>query len=204
MGKKDPRVDAYIAKSAEFARPVLNRLRKAVHAGCPGVEETLKWGFPHFMHKGILCSMASFKAHCAFGFWKGKLLGEKLQRVAKGKEPAMGDFGRLTSVADLPGEKDLVRYVRAAVALNEEGVPRAPKRAARTARKLEIPGYFVSALKKSKAALATFEGFSPSNQRVYVEWVTEAKGEQTRKRRLETALEWMAEGKVRNWRYVRK
>jgi len=121
MGKKDPRVDAYIARSAGFARPILKHLRKVVHAGCPDVEETIKWGFPHFMHKGILCSMASFKAHCAFGFWKRKLLEKRLKGVAKGKGPAMGDFGRLTSLSDLPSERVLIRCVREAAALNDKG-----------------------------------------------------------------------------------
>ena len=204
MGTKHPGVDAYIAQSAHFAQPILHHLRKAVHAGCPDAEEALKWSFPHFMYKGILCSMASFKAHCAFGFWKGKLLEEKLEGVAKGKGPAMGDFGRITALSDLPGEKTLIRYVKAAVALNDAGT-KLPARAKPTgARVPEIPDYFVGALKKNKKALATFEGFSSSNRKEYVEWVTEAKAEETRHRRLETAVAWMAEGKVRNWKYLRK
>ena len=202
MGKKDQRVDAYIARSAAFARPVLNHLRKVVHEGCPEVEETLKWGFPHFMHKGILCSMASFKAHCAFSFWKGKLLEEKLRGVARGKGPAMGDFGRLTSLSDLPSERVLIRCVREAAALNDKGVRGPNRRSPKGERKLEVPGDFLRALKKNRRALATFEGFSPANKRDYVEWVTGAKREETRKRRLETAIAWMAEGKVRNWKYV--
>ena len=204
MGKKDPRVDAYIADSAEFARPILKQLRKAVHAGCPEVEETLKWSFPHFMYKGILCSMASFKAHCAFGFWKGKLLEDKLGNVPKMKEPAMGDFGRVTSLADLPEEKFLIRLVREAVELNDKGVKHPARSKPRGERKLEVPKYFLDAVKKSRKALTTFEGFNYSNKKEYVEWVTEAKGEQTRQRRLETAVAWMAEGKPRNWKYVRK
>src|SRR5882672_7607606 len=99
MGKRDPRVDTYIAQSADFAKPILTHLRKVVHAGCPDVEETLKWSFPHFMYKGILCSMAAFKAHCAFGFWKGKLLAEKHQALADTREFAMGEFGRITALS---------------------------------------------------------------------------------------------------------
>src|SRR6058998_2536464 len=112
MRKKDPRVDAYIARSADFARPILTHLRKVVHAGCPDVEETLKWSFPHFMYKGILCSMAAFKAHCAFGFWKAKLLAEKHKTLAETRESAMGEFGRVTAISDLPAKKTLLRYVR--------------------------------------------------------------------------------------------
>jgi len=204
MGMKDPGVDAYIARSADFAKPILQHLRKVVHTGCPKVEETLKWGFPHFMYKGILCSMASFKAHCAFGFWKAKLLEERLKGLTKGKEPAMGNFGRLTVLAELPAEKMLLRYVKDAVALNEEGV-KVPRQARpKGERSLEVPNYFLNALQKNKKALATFEAFNYSNQKEYLEWVSEAKGEATRKRRLETSVAWMAEGKSRNWKYLRK
>ncbi len=202
MGKKDPRIDAYIAKSADFAKPVLRHLRKVVHAGCPDVEETLKWGFPHFMYKGMLCSMASFKGHCTFGFWKEVLLKEKRGTLAKVDEPAMGQFGRITAVADLPSEKALVRYVKGAAALNDQGV-RAPARS-KAKKPLAVPAYFMAALRKNKKAFATFEGFSPSNKKEYVEWVTEAKAEETRQRRLATAVAWMAAGKVRNWKYIGK
>jgi hypothetical protein len=204
MGKKDPRVDAYIADSAAFARPILKHLRKIVHAGCPEVEETLKWGFPHFEHQGILCSMASFKGHCAFGFWKGALLASESKALAKRREEAMGQFGRITALSDLPGEKALLQLVRKAAALNEQGVklparPRAPRSAS-----VKTPAYFLAALRKNKQALAAFQGFSPSHQREYVEWVTEAKGEDTRRRRMEKAVEWMSQGKGRNWKYERK
>jgi hypothetical protein len=204
MGKKDPRIDAYIANSADFAKPILKRVRKAVHAGCPEVEETLKWSFPHFLYKGILCSMASFKEHCAFGFWKGKLLEDKLKEASRGKEPAMGDFGRLTSASDLPDEKTLTRLVREAVKLNDLGIKNPARSRPKGDRKLAVPGYFLDALKRNKKAWTTFEGFNYSNQKEYVEWVGEAKGAQTRQRRLETAVEWMREGKIRNWKYLRK
>jgi len=204
MGKKDPRVDAYIAKSADFARPILKHLREMVHAGCPDVEETLKWSFPHFMHKGILCSMASFKSHCAFGFWKGKLLAEKHKALADTREFAMGEFGRITTISDLPGKKTLLRYVKEAVVLNDQGVKHPTRAKPKGDRSMEAPDYFLRALRKSKRALATFEGFTYTNKKEYVEWVTEAKAEETRKRRLETAVAWMTEGKARNWKYVRK
>jgi uncharacterized protein YdeI (YjbR/CyaY-like superfamily) len=204
MGKKNPGVDAYIANSADFAKPILKHIRSVVHAGCPGVEEELKWGFPHFMYKGILCSMASFKAHCAFGFWKGELLANKHKTLTATRESAMGEFGRITALSDLPDEKALLRYVKDAVALNDEGIKRPVKPKPKGDRSLDVPGYFLAALKKSKKALTVFEGFNYSNKKEYVEWVSEAKGEETRKRRLETAVEWMAEGKPRNWKYVRK
>lgn len=204
MGDKNPAVDEYIAKSADFARPILEHLRSVVHAGCPRTEEVLKWGFPHFMHQGILCSMAAFKSHCAFGFWKGQLLAEKYPALAATRESAMGEFGRIMKKSDLPGRAVLVGYVKEAAALNDAGV-KVPSRARpKQPRPLKVPDYFLSALRKSRKAMATFEEFSPSHKREYVEWVVEAKGEETRKKRLETAVLWMSEGKARNWKYARK
>ena len=199
MPKKDPRIDAYIAKSAEFAKPILKHLRKVVHAGCPNVEETMKWSMPHFDYKGVMCGMAAFKEHCTFGFWKGELIfgGEK-----KVEQDAMGHFGRITSLANLPNEKTLTSYVRKAAELNEKGV-QAPWRARQKKKPpLTIPDYFSAALKKNAKARKTFENFSTSQQREYVEWVTEAKREETRKQRLATSMEWLGEGKVRNWKYL--
>lgn len=198
MGRRDARVDAYIAKSAGFARPILEHLREVVHEACPEAEETLKWGMPHFVHEGILCHMASFRAHCAFGFYKSALLFDD---TPKQKE-AMGNMGRITSVADLPSRKALVRLVKAARRLNVEGIP-APR--ARTAPKppVEPPADLLAALASNAKARATFEGFPPSHRREYVEWIAEAKQEATRQRRLAQAIEWMAEGKSRNWKYER-
>lgn len=202
MGRKDPRIDAYIAGAAEFARPILTHLRKIVHAGCPEVEETLKWSVPHFDHKGTMCSMAAFKAHCAFGFWKESLVLEG-KRPAGAGPGAMGQFGRITALSDLPDEKTLIGYVRKAAALNEQRIKVARPRPT-GARALEVPDYFMKAIRKNPKAKSAFDGFSPSHKREYVEWVTEAKAEATRTRRLETAVTWMAEGKVRNWKYVKK
>jgi uncharacterized protein YdeI (YjbR/CyaY-like superfamily) len=196
MASRDSRIDQYIAKAQPFARPVLKHLRKIVHTGCPGVEETMKWSFPHFQYKGMLCSMASFKEHCVFGFWNQSIIGED-QKSAD----AMGQFGRLTSIDDLPAEKTLITLVKKAAALNDAGIK--PKRPAKTPKqRLEAPDYMMAAIRKNKQAQATFEGFPPSQQREYVEWVVEAKAEDTRERRLKTAVEWMAEGKVRNWKYM--
>jgi len=196
MGKRDPRIDAYIAKSPDFARPILKHLRDVVHEGCPGVEETVKWSMPHFdYHGGPLAGMAAFKAHCAFGFWKGSL-------IVPGSSYAMGQFGRITALSDLPSDKVLVGYVRKAARLNEEGV-KAPRPIKPAKKEIRIPPDLSSALKRNPKARTTYEGFSPSRKREYLEWITEAKTEDTRKKRLDTAIGWMAEGKPRNWKYMK-
>lgn len=198
MGTRDPRVDAYVEKSAEFARPILTQLRETVHAACPQVDEAMKWSFPHFLYKGMLCSMASFKQHCAFGFWKGSLVLN-----GAGKEAdAMGQFGRITKASELPARKTLVAYIKKAAALNDEGVKvaRVPKRVGPA---LRVPAALTAALKKNKKAQGAFAGFSQSHKREYAEWIAEAKSDDTRTRRLRTAIEWIAEGKTRNWKYLR-
>ena len=199
MGTRDPRVDAYIEKSAAFAQPILNHLRAVVHEACPDVQETTKWSAPHFDYRGIMCSMAAFKEHCAFGFWKASLVLDDKNPTA---QDAAGHFGRITSVADLPPKKTLIGYIKKAMALNEQEVqpPRPPKH---PKEPLTAPSYFMTALKKNKKALATYQSFPPSQKRDYVVWITEAKGEATRERRLATAVEWMAEGKPRNWKYMK-
>lgn len=201
MGSRDPRVDAYIEKSAPFAQPILRHLREVVHEACPGVEEAMKWSFPHFTYHGMLASMASFKQHCAFSFWKGELV---MRDAGERAAEAMGHFGRITSVDDLPPRDVLIGYVRQAMALNETGV-KAPSRTKTGAKKpeLEVPGDLAEALGRNAAAQATFDGFSPSHRREYVEWITEAKTDATRQKRLAQAVEWMAEGKSRHWKYAR-
>ena len=202
MGKKDPRVDAYIARAAPFAKPILRHLRKVSHAGCPALEETIKWGVPSFEYKGMMCGMASFKNHVTFGFWKGALLAKRAG-LTPATEDAMGQFGRITSLSDMPSEKTLIRCVKEAAVLNDAGI-KAPMRKNPPKPPVRAPAYFMAAVRKNKKALATFEGFSPSNRREYVEWITGTKSADTRQQRLDTAVQWMAEGKVRNWKYVRK
>lgn len=199
MPTKDPRVDAYIAKAKPFAQPILRRIRQAVHAGCPDVVETIKWSVPAFEYKGPMCGMAAFKAHCLMGFWKGALVkGLPKDRVTQ----AGGGWGRFESLDDLPGEKLLIRMVKEAAALNDAGI-KVP-RAARAAKPpLKVPPYMLAAIKENKKAAAAWAASSPSHQREYTEWITEAKTEATRTRRLETAVEWIAEGKGRNWKYQR-
>ena len=199
MGQRDPRIDAYIARSAEFARPILSHLRELVHAACPECEETLKWSAPSFTYRGkILCGLAAFKQHAAFHLWQGGMIvGGDGHRF----DDAMGQFGRLTRVADLPGKRELTGYLHQAMGLIEEGVKRAPAKDAKPKAPAKVPDDLGAALKKSAKARATFEAFPPSSRREYIEWITEAKREETRSRRLEQAIEWLAEGKRRNWKY---
>jgi uncharacterized protein YdeI (YjbR/CyaY-like superfamily) len=203
MRNTSAQVDAYIAKSAAFAQPILRKLRGLFHKACPEIEETMKWGFPHFEHRGIVGSMAAFKQHASFGFWKGKLLRDPHELFRTVGDTSMA-ARKVTDVADLPADRVLLEYIREAVALNEQGVkvPAAKKPAGK--KDIKIPDYFLAALKKDRKALAAFEAFSPSHKREYVEWVTEAKQETTRDQRLARAIEWMAEGKPRHWKYVKR
>jgi uncharacterized protein YdeI (YjbR/CyaY-like superfamily) len=202
MSARDPRVDAYIAKSAAFAQPILSCLRDLVHEACPEVEETLKWGAPSFMHAGgILCFMAAFKQHASFGFWKHALvLGEDVPREG------MGSLGKLTRLDDLPPKKQLLAWIRKAALLNAQGA-RTPavRKAGRPKPQPDVPPELAAALamRKHARARAVFEAFPPGHRREYIEWIAEAKREETRARRLAQALEWMSEGKPRNWKYMR-
>lgn len=202
MGKRDKRIDTYILKSADFAIPILNHLRELVHVACPDVEETVKWGFPHFDYKGVMCSMASFKQHCVFGFWKAALMKDKKLMANAKSETSMGHLGRIESLNDLPSDSVMIRYIKEAAKLNEAGIKMEKKTPVKKA--LVIPTYFTKALKTNKKAQTTFKTFSYSNQKDYVEWITEAKTDATREKRMAIALEWMAEGKVRNWKYMKK
>jgi uncharacterized protein YdeI (YjbR/CyaY-like superfamily) len=197
MEKRDPRVDAYIEKSAEFARPVLTYLRDLIHKTCPDVSETIKWGMPFFDYHGSMCHLAAFKQHCALGFWKGKLLfaGENK------KADAMGHFGRLTGLKDLPPKATLADYIKQAMQLNLAGV-KAPKPEKVAKPAPEVPADLLAALKKNKKAASTFEACSPSCKREYIDWLLEAKRDETRAKRLAQAVEWMAEGRQRHWKYA--
>jgi uncharacterized protein YdeI (YjbR/CyaY-like superfamily) len=199
LGKKDARVDAYIAKSAAFAQPILRRLRAVVHSACPDVEETMKWQFPHFMYKGMLCSMAAFKQHCAFGFWHKAMRDE----ISGGKKSdGMGQLGKITSLDELPSDSALKRHIKAAMRLNDAGV-KSPRPKPKPKKTIAIPADVKQAFAKNEQAHATFDAFSPSHRREYIEWITEAKQPATRDRRIATMLQWLAEGKSRNWKYER-
>ncbi|TFI57907.1 hypothetical protein E2493_11970 [Sphingomonas parva] len=192
---RDPRVDAYIAKQQDFARPILERIRADFHAALPDVEEAIRWGMPAFLHKGrLLANMAGFKAHATLGLRRGSEVVE-----TQASEKAMGQFGRLTSVADLPDERTLRDAIGKAAALAEQGPAPKPKKAPRP--DLPVPPDFAAALSGVASAEANFAGFSPSCRREYLEWVTEAKRPETRSKRIAQAVEWIAEGKSRNWKY---
>jgi len=197
MANHDTRIDTYVAKSPEFARPILEHLREVVHSACPEVEETIKWSMPFFVYRSAsLCMMAAFKLHCGFGFWLGK------QVVGEAAEEGMGQFGKIASTKDLPARKTLVALIRKAMVLNEAGAK--PKRPRATAKPPPVPPEDLLALlaqRKHAAAHMTWEHFPAGSQREYIDWITEAKTDATRQKRLATTLEWLAEGKRRNWKY---
>jgi uncharacterized protein YdeI (YjbR/CyaY-like superfamily) len=205
MASTDPRIDAYIAKSADFARPVLEHLRKLVHKGCPGVDETIKWGMPFFEFNGSpLCNMSGFKQHCAFGFWNASLLKDPEDILHLKDKNAMGHFDRLTSLKDLPSDKTMIAYIKEAAVLNEKGIKKPGRAPAGPKAELPVPAALAAALKKNKKAGTVFEAFAPSHRREYIEWIAEAKTEETRDKRVATTLEWLVEGKSRNWKYQKK
>jgi uncharacterized protein YdeI (YjbR/CyaY-like superfamily) len=203
MIKKDKRIDSYIAKSATFAQPILKHMRQLIHKADPGVQETIKWGFPHFEHNGIVCSMASFKEHCTFLFWKASLMSDSCNIFKETASTAMGQLGRIEKISDLPPDKVLVEYLKEAVELNKNNIKMPSRSGSSVKKELKVPGYFLKALKKNKDAVKNFENFSYSHKKEYVEWITEAKTEATRERRIETAVEWISEGKQRMWKYVK-
>ncbi len=198
---RDPKVDAYIVQSAEFARPILRHLRKLVHQGCPEVEEAVKWNMPFFLHHGMLCNMAAFKEHCAFGFW-GSGMRAVLKQDGIDGTGAMGSLGRITSFADLPNDKTLLRYIRTAAKLRAVGGS-ARLSAAKSRPAAKTPTDLAAALRKNKKAADVFAKFSPTNRREYIEWITEAMRPETRAKRLDTTLAWLAEGKPRHWKYLK-
>ncbi|MGA7161783.1 MAG: YdeI/OmpD-associated family protein [Bacteroidota bacterium] len=204
MGKRDNRIDKYIANSANFAQPILNHLRHLVHEGCPEAIETIKWGFPHFEYKGLLCSMASFKHHCAFGFWNASLMSDSRKLLSRMGNTAMGNFGKLKTLNDLPPDNTILEYIKEAATLNDEGSKVLSRSRLSVKKPMRVPGYFKKAIAKKKKALETFESFSYSNRKEYVDWVGEAKTEETRDKRMATSIEWLSEGKTRNWKYLKK
>ena len=203
MKHTDPRIDDYIAKAQPFAQPILQHLRSLVHQANPEVTETIKWGMPFFDYKGPYCNMASFKEHVVFGFWKSALLKDPKhylgERASKGGE-AMGNLGRIVSLESLPPDDAIKDFLQQAKKLNDEG-KKTTKAPAPEKGEMATPDFFLAALKKHKQALEVFNGFPPSAKKDYIEWITEAKTEATRQKRLATAIEWISEGKRRNWKY---
>jgi uncharacterized protein YdeI (YjbR/CyaY-like superfamily) len=198
MGKRDPRVDAYIAKSADFAKPILTQLRQVIHETCPTVEETIKWSSPFYMYEGILCSTAAFKKHCAIIMWKGRLLPKDDAKYVT------GPLRKIASVDDLPSKKKLAGYIKALMKLNEEGTKTPARSGPKFTKPLVIPSELKRALSRNAKANATFKAFAPSHKREYADWISGAKGEDTRERRVKAAIEMIAEGKSRNWKYEKR
>lgn len=197
--KTSSAIDAYILKAQPFAQPILNHLRALVHHACPEVVETVKWGMPFFDYKGPLCNMAGFKQHCSFGFWKASLMKDPALMQAAATETAMGHFGKITSLKDLPSDKKMIAYIKEAMKLNDAGIKVEKKAVVK--KETIIPAYFTKELNKNLKAKDTFNQFSASCKREYVDWIVDAKTEATRIKRMTQAIAWMEEGKKRNWKY---
>jgi hypothetical protein len=197
MPTTDPRIDAYIEKSRDFARPVLVHLRELVHQACPQVVETLKWSMPSFEYNGLLCGFAAFKQHCTFGFWKQSLMESD---AFPQNRTAMGSFGRITSLKDLPSDKVMLDLIKQAVELNDKGI-KVPKKPAPAKKEFVVPDVLNEALAQNEKAAETFNAFPYSCKKEYVEWITEAKTEPTREKRLAMTIELLTEGKRKNWKY---
>lgn len=205
MAAKEKAIDTYIAKSADFAKPILNHIRELVHKACPAVEEKMKWSFPHFDYKGeMMCSMAAFKQHAVFGFWKAALMKDPVLIENARSETAMGHLGKLTSLKDLPSDKKMTAWIKEAMQLTDKGIKLPSKLKSTEKKELVVPDYFTKALIKNKAAKKIFDNFAYSHKKEYLMWITEAKTEETRNKRMATALEMLAEGKSKNWKYQSK
>ena len=201
----DPRVDAYIARAPDFARPILSHVRAAMHAALPDVQEDMKWSRPHFLLDGrIFAGMSAFRAHCALGFWYG---GKPVaEAAATPAEQAMGQFGRIASLADLPKATALRKLIKEAAQAtrDQRKTPAAEPPAPRPKREtLATPDDLAAALRGRPEAQSAWDGFAPGHRRDYIEWITEAKRAETRARRLEEAVGWIAEGRHRHWKYER-
>lgn len=202
MGKKNIQIDTYINQSAEFARPILEHFRSLVHTASPQISETIKWGFPNFEYKGIVCSMAAFKSHCSISFRKAGLLKDPLQLLQISEKNGMGNFDKITSISALPDKHVLISYIKEAVSLNENEI-KIPLKTFKKTPLPAIPPELKKALLENKIASATFANFSDSNKREYILWLNEAKTPLTFEKRLVTTLSWLEEGKIRNWKYVK-
>ena len=199
MPSTDKRIDEQIANAPDFAQPIMRHLRTLVHTACPDAEETIKWGRPFFLHNGrMLCAIAAFKQHCGFGFF-GPGMSAVMKAAKMPAEDSAGSIGRITSLSDLPPDAQLLAWIRQAAELAASNAPsRAP---AKPRADLPVPRELTSALAKSPAAKKQFSSFTPGCRREYAEWITEAKRPETRDRRVAQAVEWIAEGKTRNWKY---
>jgi uncharacterized protein YdeI (YjbR/CyaY-like superfamily) len=205
MEQYDHRIDAYIGKKPAFAQPILKHLRELIHSVSPDITETIKWGHPFFEYRGTLANMACFKEHMSFGLWSSSGIVDSHGVMHRaGEKESAGNFGRITKLTDLPNDEILKDFIQQGMVLNEKGEKSPARKAVATKPpKAEIitPDYFIGALEENPKAKATFEAFSASNKREYLEWIIDAKTEPTRQKRIETMLEWLTEGKSRNWKY---
>ncbi len=206
-GRFNPQFDEYLETASDFAKPIMKHLRELVHARCPEVVEEIKWGIPHFDYKGeMLCIFAAYKNHCSFSFWKESLMGDPRLKANPDLKAAQRFMGKLTSLADLPPDDQLIAYVEEAMALNDQGVKLAPRPSAKLARPAEIaiPDAFAEQLSRHAQANEVFQSRSPSFRKEYVAWIADAKTDQTRQKRIDESLEWIAQGKGRFWKYEKK
>lgn len=206
MSHYDPRIDNYIMKSAEFAIPILDFWREMVHIACPDVKETMKWSMPFFEYNNYnVCNMAAFKYHCAFHFWLASKMEDRDKVFRQGDDSnAMGQLGKIKTLEDLPSEEQIIRLIQEAMSLIDQGVRITKDPIAKVLAEVVVPDYFKAEIEQDELAMETFKKFSASQQKEYVNWVTEAKSEATRQKRMTQAVEWMAEGKTRNWKYMQK
>jgi uncharacterized protein YdeI (YjbR/CyaY-like superfamily) len=204
MAKLNSKVTDYIAKSADFAKPILNHLREIIHSTCPDVEEDIKWGTPHYGYKGDhLVMMAGFKSHCSFSLYKAEIMKDKTiqDSVKAGKK--FGYMDKVKSIDELPAKKVLMAYIKEAMVINESGLKKAVVKSDKP-KVVEMPDYFAKALKANTKAYKVFAEKSDSFRKEYIVWIGDAKTEDTRQKRIEQSLEWIAEGKGRFWQYAKK
>jgi uncharacterized protein YdeI (YjbR/CyaY-like superfamily) len=204
MAAKIKQIDQYIAKSADFAKPIMTHMRDLIHKACPDVEEKIKWGMPSFEYKGPMCGFAAFKQHASFGFWKAAIMKDKDILLNDETRGSMGHLGKITSLKDLPNDKTLTRWIKEAMKLNEDGIKVPKSKPKHPKKELTAPGYMIKEINRDKAAKQMWANFSPSHKREYIEWITEAKSEETREKRMVKMMEWLNEGKSRNWKYQTK
>ncbi len=202
MENLNPAVTAYIAKSADFARPILDFLRKLIHNTCPGVKEDIKWGTPHYSYNGDhLVMMAGFKKHCSFSLYKAEMMKDKAIQDSIKEGRKFGYMDKLKDMSDLPAEKILVAYLKEAMAINARGISKPKPVKVNPVAAIEAPKEFMDALKKNKKALSVFESKSATFQKEYIKWIAEAKTDETRNKRIEQSIGWIEEGKGRFWQY---
>lgn len=198
---KNKKVDEYISQAHDFAKPILNHLRKLIHIACPQAEESIKWGHPHFEYKGLLCNMAAFNKHCAFGFWKAALMKDA-NLLQENNADAMGHSGKIKSLSDLPKDRIIVARVKEAVLLNEKGITLPVRKPSDKKHEISVPLLLQKELIKNKMASDAFNNLSSYHKKEYIDWIDEVKTEKTKLMRIATTIKWLTEGKTKNWKYL--